>query len=337
MADAAHGYLRIGELSRRVGVSPELLRAWETRYGLLRPSRSQGGFRLYSDEDEARVRLMRMYQERGLSAAQAAELANGAEPTAAPAAHTDGNGRVGAEVQRLSDALDAFDEAGAHAAFDLLVAALSVDALVREAVIPYLEELGRRWERGEASVGQEHFASTVIRGRLLGLSRGWGQGPARAHCSPARRRSSTDRRSSASASPFARAAGGSRTSGRTPGGDTRRGGALAPPARRRRQRLGAGAARARAPRPAPPRREGQDGGRRRRRHARRPRSGAAELVSDDPVTAADGSRGLADPFDGRRIVGPVEQVEHGLLDRPLGRRARPGRRPRRAARARRRS
>jgi transposase-like protein len=40
------GYLRIGELARRTGVSPELLRAWERRYGLLRPARSQGGFRL---------------------------------------------------------------------------------------------------------------------------------------------------------------------------------------------------------------------------------------------------------------------------------------------------
>lgn len=175
MTDSAAGYLRIGELSRRVGVSPELLRAWETRYGLLRPSRSQGGFRLYSDEDEARVRLMRMYQERGLSAAEAAGLAASAEPAAAEAPAEE-DGRVAADVQRLSDALDAFDEAGAHAAFDGLVSALSIDALVRHAVIPYLEQLGSRWERGEASVAQEHFASNVIRGRLLGLARGWGQG-----------------------------------------------------------------------------------------------------------------------------------------------------------------
>ena len=175
MTERAQGYLRIGELSRRVGVSPELLRAWETRYGLLRPSRSQGGFRLYSDEDEARVRLMRMYQERGLSAAEAAGLAASAEP-AAPVTAAEENGRVAAHVQRLSDALDAFDEADAHAAFDSLVSALSVDALVQQAVIPYLEQLGSRWERGEASVAQEHFASNVIRGRLLGLARGWGQG-----------------------------------------------------------------------------------------------------------------------------------------------------------------
>ena len=42
-------------------------------------------------------------------------------------------------------------------------------------MIPYLHELGRRWERGEASVAQEHFASNLLRGRLLGLARGWAE------------------------------------------------------------------------------------------------------------------------------------------------------------------
>jgi methanogenic corrinoid protein MtbC1 len=43
-------------------------------------------------------------------------------------------------------------------------------------VLPYLRELGERWQRGAASVAQEHFASGVLRGRLLGLARGWGLG-----------------------------------------------------------------------------------------------------------------------------------------------------------------
>ena len=43
-------------------------------------------------------------------------------------------------------------------------------------VLPYLTELGERWERGTASVAQEHFATNVIRGRLAGLARGWGNG-----------------------------------------------------------------------------------------------------------------------------------------------------------------
>jgi hypothetical protein len=53
------GSLRIGEFARRVGVNPELLRAWERRYGLLQPVRSPGGFRLYTDEDAERVARMR--------------------------------------------------------------------------------------------------------------------------------------------------------------------------------------------------------------------------------------------------------------------------------------
>ena len=51
--DGSSAYLRIGELARRTGVLPQLLRAWEHRYGLLQPSRSQGRFRLYTDRDEA--------------------------------------------------------------------------------------------------------------------------------------------------------------------------------------------------------------------------------------------------------------------------------------------
>jgi MerR HTH family regulatory protein len=59
--------LRIGELSRRLGVSDHVLRAWENRYGLLQPVRSPGGFRLYSEADQARVRRMQGYLAGGLS------------------------------------------------------------------------------------------------------------------------------------------------------------------------------------------------------------------------------------------------------------------------------
>src|SRR5206468_4525504 len=58
--------LRIGELSRRLGVSDHVLRAWESRYGLLQPVRSAGGFRLYSEADESRVRRMQAHLAHGL-------------------------------------------------------------------------------------------------------------------------------------------------------------------------------------------------------------------------------------------------------------------------------
>jgi len=167
------GVLRIGELSRRVGVSPELLRAWERRYGLLRPTRSQGGFRLYSTADEQRVRRMLALQRQGLSPAVAARTVAGEGDGA-----YDASAAVPAEAlrQALAEALDRFDEAAANRAFDRALGTLSLDTLLREIVLDYLTDLGERWSAGQATVAQEHFATNVLRGRLLGLARDWGQG-----------------------------------------------------------------------------------------------------------------------------------------------------------------
>jgi MerR family transcriptional regulator, light-induced transcriptional regulator len=180
------GYLRIGELARRTGASPELLRAWERRYGLLRPTRSQGGFRLYTAGDEERIRRMREYLARGVAAAEAARLAMdaGAPPPGAetggpavPAAETaPAAAPLRAAADELAGALDRFDEEQAHAVLDRLLAAYRIETVLRDLLVPYLHDLGERWARGEVSVAQEHFASNLLRGRLLGLARGWGQG-----------------------------------------------------------------------------------------------------------------------------------------------------------------
>jgi MerR family transcriptional regulator, light-induced transcriptional regulator len=83
---------------------------------------------------------------------------------------------AGELAQALRQAFDAFDEAAAQTILDRLVSDLSVTAVLREIVLPYLAELGDRWERGDASIAQEHFASNLICGRLAGLARGWGDG-----------------------------------------------------------------------------------------------------------------------------------------------------------------
>ncbi|HET6817356.1 MAG TPA: MerR family transcriptional regulator [Mycobacteriales bacterium] len=169
---------RIGELSRRVGVSDHVLRAWETRYGLLNPSRSTAGYRLYSEADADRIRRMRGHLAEGLSAAEAAravltEVDGGHVPRVTPTPYVI---EVGELSDALRDALDAMDEPAAQAVLDRLLAELSVPTVLRDVVLPYLQELGVRWQEGTASVAQEHFASFVIRGRLAGLARGWGSG-----------------------------------------------------------------------------------------------------------------------------------------------------------------
>jgi MerR family transcriptional regulator, light-induced transcriptional regulator len=165
--------LRIGEVSRRTGVSVDLLRAWEKRYGVLSPGRSEGGFRLYSDEDVDRVRAMQLHLGEGLAAAQAARLALESEVRPAPTGSAD---LVSQDRAELDQALASFAEVQANAAFDRLLGTLTLDALLAEVLLPYLHELGEAWERGDVTIAQEHFASNVIRGRLLGLARGWGAG-----------------------------------------------------------------------------------------------------------------------------------------------------------------
>jgi MerR family transcriptional regulator, light-induced transcriptional regulator len=167
--------LRIGELSRRLGVSDHVLRAWESRYGLLQPVRSPGGFRLYSAADEARIRRMQAYLAEGLSAAEAAAAAldGGPGPQPREPAGPVAGSETFAELRR---ALDAFNEPAAQAELDRLIAELSLPAVLREVILPYLAELGQRWQRGTASIAAEHFASNLIRGRLAGLARGWGRG-----------------------------------------------------------------------------------------------------------------------------------------------------------------
>ena len=190
--------LRIGELARRLGVSQDVLRAWERRYGLLKPVRSPGGFRLYTTADEQRVRRMQSHLARGLATAEAARAAldeegerpagppvepaaadgptreRVSEPIHAPLPGTDrGLAHLAGDLRR---ALDALDAPAAEAVLDRLFADFTVETTLREVLLPYLRELGDRWAANEIGVATEHFASNLLRARLASLARGWGQG-----------------------------------------------------------------------------------------------------------------------------------------------------------------
>jgi DNA-binding transcriptional MerR regulator len=160
--------LRIGEFARRVGVTPELLRAWESRYGLTRPVRSPGGFRLYTAADAARVERMRRGLDQGLSAAEAARAALTDERPS--------EGLLEDAAARLRAAIGRYDEAAAHSALDESFAGFGLEQSLRHVVLPTLKLLGDGWERGEVEISQEHFASNLIRGRLFALARFWDRG-----------------------------------------------------------------------------------------------------------------------------------------------------------------
>ena len=164
--------VRIGELSRRVGVAPETLRAWEQRYGVLRPARTPAGYRVYDRDDQQRAERMRELIDSGWAASEAAQAAQDVAPKSAaePGPAVDG------VADELLGTLLAFDTTAGQQVFDRLLGGRSLDTALREVVLPVLREVGERWARGEITVAQEHFATELITGRLRGLAREWDRG-----------------------------------------------------------------------------------------------------------------------------------------------------------------
>ncbi len=175
-SNVASVLIRIGVLSEQTGVSADVLRSWERRYGLLAPQRTTGGFRLYSDQDVARIRTMTGLIAAGLSASEAAsQVLQTGEGVALSAA-----GREDTPLYEvcatLHDAFRSFDELALEAAIDLVLSRFDLDTAIRDVFLPALRALGDDWEAGRVSVAQEHFSVNVLRGRLMGLARGWDRG-----------------------------------------------------------------------------------------------------------------------------------------------------------------
>lgn len=198
--------MRIGELAARCGVSAHTLRAWERRYGLLRPQRSTGGYRVYDAADERRVRSVLALREAGVSATEAArrvleaERAEevGRDPGAVPPAQPEGAAvsqppampaamppagdgspvRPWDEAARsaLYRAMLEFDEHGAHAAVDRALAHHDIAEVIVEVIMPFLVQVGRGWQDGEVGIAQEHFVSHVLRSRMAAYAHTWGMG-----------------------------------------------------------------------------------------------------------------------------------------------------------------
>ncbi|MEO7137256.1 MAG: MerR family transcriptional regulator [Gemmatimonadales bacterium] len=158
----------------RTGLTPHILRAWERRYQVVAPSRSEGGQRLYSDQDVQRLRLLRRLTDQGHSIARLAgasleDLERSAREEGGPKPVEPEAPDSGAEEFR-SAALGAahrLDAAELHAVLERAAVTLGVPGFLDQVVAPSLQEIGQRWREGTVSIAQEHLATGVFR-RVLG-------------------------------------------------------------------------------------------------------------------------------------------------------------------------
>jgi methanogenic corrinoid protein MtbC1 len=175
--------LNIAALARRTGVRPDTLRKWEHRYGAIRPQRTPGGQRRYTETDVARVEWLKARLEEGYRIGEAAALLGSTDVAGAPQSADE----LGEALYRCVASNEA---AGIEQALAQAFGMLSVEDALTRVIAPVLERIGTGWAEGELSVAQEHLASTVVRGhleRLLADTRGALRGVAVLACAPGER------------------------------------------------------------------------------------------------------------------------------------------------------
>jgi DNA-binding transcriptional MerR regulator len=161
MATAAQFPIRT--LSALTGVSTGTLRAWERRYGLLRPLRTPSGHRLYTHAHVEEVRRVLSLVERGTPVSRVRQLLE------AEAASGDSGEAVGPWLgyqERMAAAVVVFDEQGLEAVYDEALSLHPIERVTRNVILPLLHRLGERWEKLDGAIGEEHFFSTYLRSKL---------------------------------------------------------------------------------------------------------------------------------------------------------------------------
>jgi DNA-binding transcriptional MerR regulator len=154
--------LPIGVVSERTGVNSVTLRAWERRYGLVKPLRTTSGRRLYSEDDVRLIEEVLAHLDSGMPISSAARSV-AREGTAEETAPDVWQGYLRAMI----DAIEHFDETVLDAVYNEAMSLYPVDVVTARMVVPLLRALGERWNGGlEGGIAEEHFFSVFMRNKL---------------------------------------------------------------------------------------------------------------------------------------------------------------------------
>ncbi|MFN2146015.1 MAG: MerR family transcriptional regulator [Anaerolineales bacterium] len=177
-------YYNLGAVTRETGLHPDTLRAWERRYNLPQPTRSEGGQRLYSQRDMQIVQWLVDKQASGLRISQAADLwhtqvAAGTDPlqelnspqSITPPVTINGDNVTAYRDAWVSAALS-YDGARADQVMAEAFSIFPSEAVCLEILFGGLREIGEGWYQGKVTVQQEHYASALVTRKLNALIAG---------------------------------------------------------------------------------------------------------------------------------------------------------------------
>lgn len=159
------GLYPIRTVSAMTGVNPVTLRAWERRYGLIKPQRTPKGHRLYTEHDVQVVQRILELIGQGVPISRVRPLLS--TPAHATASSATPISDPWFDYQtRIIEAIARFDERAADAAYNDALSLYPVEIVTRLLVLPLFHQLRERWRDQPASSAEEHFFNAYIRNKL---------------------------------------------------------------------------------------------------------------------------------------------------------------------------
>lgn len=163
----SEGLYPIRTVSALTGVNPVTLRAWERRYGLVRPQRTPKGHRLYAEADIERIRHILQLLDQGIPIGQTRRLLDSDDTPAPVPAQTQATTPWGGYHERMQRSIARFDTAALEGTYNEALSLYPVNLVTRELLQPLLAELGTASTEAEAiTAAEERFFRAFLRNKL---------------------------------------------------------------------------------------------------------------------------------------------------------------------------
>lgn len=154
----------ISKISADTGVPRVTIRAWERRYGLLKPARTEKGYRLYSQGDIDRIHAILRYIKKGVAVSKVKALLDNKSLTKEQVEAED---VWQSNLSQMITAIERYDQKALDAIYTNLLLLYTIEIITEQLLIPLWAALGQRWQlKYKGSIAEEHFFSGYIRNKL---------------------------------------------------------------------------------------------------------------------------------------------------------------------------
>src|SRR5688500_4078097 len=163
---------RIQRVAKLTGLSKDVIRVWERRYGLVRPLRSSNRYREYSDEEVALLRFVKAQMEQGATIGGLASEGRSsliARMQVATPIVPEGQKSHDRLLDELMGSLDPLDKAGFERRLNGAVAVIPFEEAIHSILLPLQRRVGEHWHEGRLNIAVEHYVTKIIQQKLFSV------------------------------------------------------------------------------------------------------------------------------------------------------------------------